>query len=1201
MNRKQFATYFRQNASTVCFVFALVLFLSSLLINTNYGSTEYSAVKAGKNVRIRMEKLDGFIEKALESRHDTWLEIPEIPEDMVIYRYICDTLQSWCNQFPIMNDDISRKMVFQKLTNLRTYIVSPLSEIGEDVSYVNLGPKWYLVKSVTDSLNCRIIAGLEVKNSLNDYGLSKSNGVNPKLKIPGTFTVHPVSYSGGDAVYLSGKPVFKLISEYGGNTPIFANSFLRWMALLIVCIAFVLYLGRHKSIRVYFIMLAFLIIATATAVLWGQQLQGTSDFFSPNIYAEGKLFSSFGILITFNITVLLIAISTYTIRRTLLRYLFRKNSRLLYAVYMTTVAILAVICFCYTHNTLKSLIINSNISLELFRWDDVTIYTFIVYLSYTSLLTACLFLIQMLNPVLEKLTGLRFNLFSKSFLLFFALFCSLYFTIVSGVLGFAKEQNRIMVWCNRLAVDRYLALELQLRSVEDAIQDDPIIASLAMSGRNNLIILNRINENYFTRVSQKYDIRVSLVSSSDQQAMNYINNMFIDGTPIAPNSRFIHSYDANHRSRYLGQFIFFDSSSKTFSRMILEIEPRTNKEDKGYYSIFNDYSRPEDVHLPAIYSYSKYISNRLISYKGNYAYPMIMSPTIRAEIVQGNKWFKKNGYIHFISTISNEEYIIISRPVRGPMTYFVTFSYLMLIAYACLYILSGKNASKKIFRKNYFRSRINTTLFISLFLTLVIMATVSVTFVYRRNDANMKSMMSSKINTLQALIATESKYIIDYHSFNSSELIKILESISNTTKSDITLYTPGGKVFRSTAPEVFDRMLIGSRMNEEAFYNIKYRNQRYYMHKEHFRNMKYFTLYAPIFNGSGKMIAILSTPYTDQSYVFKSDAFFHAATIINLFIILLVVTLIISTSVVNAMFRPLIEMGQKMSSADIHGLEYIIYKREDEISTLVDAYNRMVHDLSDSTKKLAQAERDKAWSEMARQVAHEIKNPLTPIKLEIQRLIRLKQRNDPAWEEKFDKVSAIILEHIDILTDTANEFSTFAKLYSEEPVTLDLDKTLKDQLAIFDNKDNIEITYIGMNDAVVLAPKPQLIRVFVNLITNAIQAIEIMQKEQQEDGLEITPGRIIISLRNSNTDGFYDIVFEDNGPGVKDENLEKLFTPNFTTKSGGTGLGLAICRNIIEKCQGDISYRKSYVTRGACFIVRLPKKATGHNPSHPAQ
>ena len=188
-------------------------------------------------------------------------------------------------------------------------------------------------------------------------------------------------------------------------------------------------------------------------------------------------------------------------------------------------------------------------------------------------------------------------------------------------------------------------------------------------------------------------------------------------------------------------------------------------------------------------------------------------------------------------------------------------------------------------------------------------------------------------------------------------------------------------------------------------------------------------------------------------------------------------------------------MGKKMNRADIHHLEQIEYDRDDEISSLVDAYNRMVKDLSESTKKLAQAERDKAWSQMARQVAHEIKNPLTPIKLQIQRLIRLKQNNNPAWEERFDEVSAVVLEHIDILTETANEFSTFAKLYSEEPVLLDLDKTIKDQLLIFDNKDNVKISYLGLEEAYVMAPKPQLIRVFVNLITNAIQAVEISQKD----------------------------------------------------------------------------------------------------------
>ena len=205
------------------------------------------------------------------------------------------------------------------------------------------------------------------------------------------------------------------------------------------------------------------------------------------------------------------------------------------------------------------------------------------------------------------------------------------------------------------------------------------------------------------------------------------------------------------------------------------------------------------------------------------------------------------------------------------------------------------------------------------------------------------------------------------------------------------------------------------------------------------------------------------------------------------------------------------------------------------------------------------------------------------------RLIRLKQNGNPAWEQRFDEVSAVVLEHIDILTETANEFSTFAKLYSEDPVMIDLDKVIKDQIMIFDNRENVSISYLGMENALVMAPKPQLIRVFVNLITNAVQAVEMLQKETAESGNEPHAGRVVISLRNSTRDGYYDIVFDDNGSGVKEENLDKLFTPNFTTKSSGTGLGLAICRNIIEKCEGEIRYQKSFALGGASFIVTIPK------------
>ena len=419
-----------------------------------------------------------------------------------------------------------------------------------------------------------------------------------------------------------------------------------------------------------------------------------------------------------------------------------------------------------------------------------------------------------------------------------------------------------------------------------------------------------------------------------------------------------------------------------------------------------------------------------------------------------------------------------------------------------------------------------------------------------------------------------------------------LDDISNATKVDITLYTPGGKVFRSTSPEVFEKLILGSRIDQEAFYKIRNRNQRFYINRESVTGYHYWALYAPLFNEKGDMIAIMSIPYTDRNYDFRSEAFFHAALIINLFILLLLVSLLISTRFVNSMFAPLVEMGKKMSNADIDSLEHIVYEREDEISSLVEAYNRMVGDLKDSTRRLAQAERDKAWSQMARQVAHEIKNPLTPIKLEIQRLIRLKHNNNPKWEEKFDQVAEVILEHIQILSDTANDFSTFAKLYSEEPVLMDLDKTLKDQLMIFDNKDNIKFSYIGMEEAYVMAPKPQLIRVFVNLITNGVQAVEIMQKEMAEAGETPVQGHILICLRHSTRDGYYDIVFDDNGPGVKGENLDRLFTPNFTTKTGGTGLGLAISRNIVEKCGGEISYKKSFGLGGASFTVTIPAYRT---------
>ncbi len=1174
------------------FILALFLFMLSMAGNGIEGDTERVARRMENNIRQRLDILDRHINKVLDSPPETKAHIDPLPEDMVIYRYVNDSLQAWSNQFSVLNDDISNRMVFQRLTNLKNRLISPLAEVTEHLSFTSLGPKWYLVKSVNGLYNDKVIAGIEIQNTLINDVRRNDNGVNPNLKLSTRYTVLPLNHSGGSVVTVEGRPLFKILRDTSSSAPFFDNSFLRWMSLLLFAIATVLFLAGHRTRKVYLVVMCTLSLLFLMAYIWGVQMNGSADIFSPNLYADGTFFFSLGALLLTNTYITLFFICAYLVRADLVRFAqkSRKRRKRNLTIYITVAAISAICILIYTHLSLKSLIYNSNISMELYLWNDRTTYTILVYLSYMALMFCIIQLMQMCAPAIRELTGRRFDFFSLKWLAAFAFVSALYLSVASSKLGFQKEQDRIMVWANRLAVDRDLGLEIRLRSVEEAIASDQLISTLSSIDKASGMILNRITENYLSRIRQSHGISIMTFKDQDQDAMNHFTEIVRNGTPIAENSRFLFVTDGNGSFRYAGTFLFYSKESG-ITRMLLEIEPNSNKDDQGYKNLMGKFSTPGEINIPAIYSYAKYSDGRLMSYKGNFPYPTIFDKSqLTSQNDKDTKITHSKGFTHFNHKVSDNEVVIISRPQRHFLIFFTSFSYIFLLLLGITYafVTIRKNRSAR-HGSNYFKTRINTILLTSSSLILATLTTVSVLFVYKRNEDNMHNLMSSKITTIQALLDAQTKYARGVQDLISPTFKAAVENVSSTTKSDITLYTPAGEVFHSTSPDVFEKMIIGNRIDQEAFHNIRHLNQRFFISKARVADFSYWALYAPLFNDNKEMMAIISVPYTDSGYDFQREAFFHAALLVNLFILLLIMALLFSTREVNALFSPLSEMGKKMNAADINNLEYIIYKRDDEISSLVDAYNRMVKELSDSSLQLAQAERDKAWSQMARQVAHEIKNPLTPIKLEIQRLIRLKQKGNPKWEEKFDQVSSVVLEHIDILTDTANEFSTFAKLYSEDPVVMDLDRTLKDQLMIFDNREGIRIRYIGMESALVKAPKPQLIRVFVNLITNAVQAVEIMRKEAQENGEEAPLGRVLICLRNSTRDGCYDVVFDDNGPGVKDENLSKLFTPNFTTKSGGTGLGLAICRNIVEKCDGEISYQKSFGLGGASFTVTLPK------------
>ncbi|MBR5256222.1 MAG: hypothetical protein IKV62_05555 [Bacteroidales bacterium] len=1168
MNRKQ---GIRLWSGVAVLSVSLVLLAVSLLTNQRHPDTSSMARELGVRVERRLDILNRYAGKALAANPDEWLRLEDLPEDMVVYRYREDTLQSWAHQFPLRNDDIRSLTMIQRLGDGRGMAASPLSSLSTTLTYVNYGPKWYLAKMTREG-PLTVIVGLEVINELKS---SSFNGVNPRLRLSERYQIQPLTASIGIPVTVSGSPLFKVSAETVSE-PENHNVFLFWISILLFLSGTLLILSVRRTVLMALVISLLQIAFLGGVFLYGRKLEQASQLFSPLLYADGPFLYSLGAVVLINLLITVLVHCLFFIRGTLLRWHYRQRMRVSEIVSVIIIDLIVAAIGLYIHYTFQSIVFNSGICLELYKVNLIDVYTAVVYLSFLALSLTIPLLLQILAPIIRHLTGIKYDMFSRPGRVIFATIAGVYFALVSSILGFQKEQNRVEVWANRLAMDRDISLELQLRASEPGIASDGVIGGLALLENSYELIRGRLANAYLNRLSQDYDISVLIPTPSIEMEM-LLNERIRNGVRLAENSHFFYSAGPNGRARYSGLFSYYTPDYGASNVLVL-VESKSNREDRGYLSLLG-LSEPGRVAVPPHYSYARYKGAHLVFFKGDYAYPTVASERLRNQVdSRPSGRFYAEGYTHFVQPVSEDEIVVISRESTEALSYVVEAVLFAIVAFLLLSLVGLRFHRRSTGERNYYRTRINGVLYSSLIITLVAMAAFSVYFVYRRNNADLQSIMTSRITTLQTMLQGSLGGVQTEADLRSQLARTAIEIAGNDLKCDITLFTPDGRMALSTTPEIYDRLLAGCRIPEDAYYSIVLEHRRYSMLVEKMGDRRYYALYAPVLNTDGNMVAIVSSPYTEQSYDFENEALVHIASIITVFLLLLMIARVITVEVIGRMFRPLSEMGRKMKVSDVDHLEYIIYDQDDELTSLVRAYNLMVHDLSDSTRQLAQAERDKAWSAMARQVAHEIKNPLTPIKLQLQMLIRMKQAGKAGWEKKFDEVSATVLEHIDILADTANEFSTFAKLYSEEPVRIDLDALIREEVSMFQAREDITFTYYGLEGAEVSGPKPQLTRVLVNLITNAIQAL---------DGKEF--GQVVVSLRNSNKDGFYDIVVEDNGPGVKEENRAKLFTPDFTTKSHGTGLGLAICRNIIERCGGEIGYSKSFTLGGACFTVRYPK------------
>ena len=1160
MNKK---SIIRRYSPAVLIAAALLCFVASLFSGGGTSDLEGAADDLSQKVAWRMRLLDSYIDQALHSDTHTWMELDHLPEDMVVYRYVEDTLQSWANQFPIRNDDIRPRTLVQRLGDSRSQVSSPLADVSGQLRFVSHGPKWYLEKAVEGD-GCKVIAGLEIVNELQAGSL---NGINRRFRMDERYNVQPLSASVGMPVMVDGAPLFKLTADTLAE-PSQRNPALLWLAVALLLSGTLLFLSTHPSLGWLGAVLAIQLALIAWLYFYGRGLAQVSQLFSPLLYADGTFLYSLGAVLLVNLAIDLVVLDFYLVRWTLLKATRRRNSRALQTGLPVLCIVLCIGVVAYLHLSFKSIIVNSNINLELYKISLITRYSGLVYLSFLALSLALPLLLQMLSPLLRSLIGIRYDMFGTVERLAYAAAVGIYFVTISSTIGFNKEKQRIDVWANRLAMDRDIALEIQLRSTESAIAADPMIGALSALNGSTDLIRSRISSTYMGRIAQDYDINVILAGP---EFSNYLDRIR-GGVRLGDNSHFFYSSIGSGRTAYTGLFTYYVRNVGS-SSVLVTVESKHNREDRGYLSLLG-LSDPGRVSLPPVYAWAKYADDRLVQYKGAYPFPTVLSGPLK-EHTGGHA--DLDGYCHFINEVSEDEVIVISRQSTEWLYYVVEGFLFFIIAFGAVSLLSRRR--RRSGGRAYYQTRIGLVIYISLILTLVAMAVFSVWFVYKRNNADMQSIMTARINTLQSMLQEHLRQVDDPDAVASAEVMQAVEAVGNNLKCDITLFSVDGQVVMSTTPEVYDRLILGHRLEDEAFYNIIYGHKRFYMNRERVGRRRYYALYAPVLNSDGRMVAIISSPFTDINGDLETEAILHVATVITIFLLLLMLSRFVTFEVVSRMFRPITVLRKKMTVTDVDHLEPLIYNQDDELTPLVQAYNRMVLDLGESSRRLTQVERDKAWTDMARRVAHDLKNPLTPIKLQLQMLMRMKASGHPAWQERFDEVAQTVLYHVDLLADSADQFSTFAKMYDQKPEQLDLNALVQQEVDLFDSRDDISIEYFGLQGAVVDAPRPQLTRVVVNLITNAIQAVDENESSK----------RIVVSLRNATEDGFYEIVVEDNGPGVSEQNQDKIFTPDFTTKTSGSGLGLAICRRIVEHCGGSISYSRSFALGGASFTVKYPK------------
>ena len=971
------------------------------------------------------------------------------------------------------------------------------------------------------------------------------------------------------------------------------------------------------------------------------------DMFDPAIYGSNMILRSLGdLLINSILFAWIILFARYHWLEN--NFHFKPKSIAQKNIILVCIAISMLVTTIVCGHIIRSLVADSQISFDVINFFTLNIYTVIGFLVLGCLTIGYYFLIQILLCLIRccidkhqyilymalAICGLlivtvQINKPNISFDLFIIIWLLLFVYLMNyknlSLLASKMVSSRFIFWvfffC--LSITAIIVFQNRIKEINErkrfaenlSNKADPagerMMNIMLTDFRNDVLlgIFNRyknaarsaslkdslINEN-FSGYLNKYDTKIytfdaqqNALYNTDSSTYNTLNTLLQTQARPTPYPDLFY-YDVSYdRFNYISKKTVTDAAGALQGYAFILSSPKKYKSDALYPELFSK-GTANSIESSPMYSFAVYNKGHLSNSYNDYPFP-----TVLLNMSLANNEFlsrKNNAYDELWYNAGDNKIIVIARLdnfIIETITLFayLFFSFLLItILFNLVNILvQGRfNFSKiRLLSQLTIRSQVHGTIILISIFSFIVIGIATIIFFINRYHNNNREKLSRTIhimeNELRGSLDSVSVYNKEVKAYEFAPTEKLeftINKLAEIHAADVNLYDVNGDLKASSLPLPYNTGIVSTKIDPVAFYHLSKLKDVQYFREQMIGKLNYLSNYVPVRDGTGKEYAYLNIPYFESQNKLEEEISNFLVTIINLNAFIFLMAGIIALFITNRITRSFYIITNKMKDINLGKVnEEITWNRKDEIGELVNEYNKMVIKLDASAVLLARSEREGAWREMARQVAHEIKNPLTPMKLNLQYLQLAIDTNSPNVKDISVYVAKILVEQIDHLSQIATDFAQFANIGRSKIQVFNFNESIKHVTSLYSTNDKLHIKLIPHKEKIMIrADKTQINRLLTNLLQNAIQSVPENKKAEIEIETKEENSKVILSVK-------------DNGTGIPEDKQDRIFTPNFTTKTSGTGLGLAMCKGIVEKLDGRIWF-ETEENNYTVFFVELP-------------